>query len=246
MGTNAQGDYEAGPAATPQSADSTQAYLGATDPLDLFGFNRRAQAAADAQNAAANRGYWDTLHGPSQQQLTAQYDPRGQMSQQETLAALQQMSRGGLTSADRGMLQASQTRDMQQARSQQQALTQQMGARGMGGSGLDAATQMMASQQGQQQASDAESQLMSNAQTRALQAMQAQGQLATQMRQQGQHEAEQPVDAAQQVYQNQMQRAAGATGQYSTDVGSRNAAAGRQQQQQQGLAGLVGGILTAL
>jgi hypothetical protein len=191
--------------------------------------------AARAQDAAdQNRSYWDALQAPSESQLRGPTEDRD--AQMSALQQLQQWGRGGVTAADRAGLEGSRERDAQASGAQQGALMQQAQARGVGGGGLDYGTRQQAAQAGQQRSSDAESQMMQGAQQRALGAIQAQGQLAGNIR-------GQDTDATQQAFTDASQIAAGATGQYSTDVGSANARAGRDQQRDQSIFAAIGAAL---
>lgn len=218
----------------------------------ISGASDRVQRDYDQQQSDANRGYWDSLLAPSADALTPQYDWQsgGRDAQMAALDQLQQWGRGGLTASDRGMLESTRRRDEQAAASQRSALMQQAQARGMGGSGLDYATQMQSNQAGQAMASDAESQMLQAAQQRALAAVQAQGQLGSQMRgqdfDQTTRTAESRTDATQQAYEDAANRAAGATGQYSTDVGSAQARAQRRQQTDHDTSSLLGSLIQAI
>lgn len=215
----------------------------------LSGASGRMQAHQDQRTADANRTYWDELNAGGPEDFTADYqydEGQGQDAQTAALAQLGQWARGGLTGADRAMMDSQRGRSEQASGSQRQALMQQSQARGMGGSGLDAATQMMASQQGQTQASDIEAQMMMGAQQRQLAATQAAGSLATGQRGQMQHETERREDARiggnQQAFDNAATRAAGATGQYSTDSAARQSARDRQQEGNDDVLGAIAGL----
>lgn len=228
----------------------------------LSGAGARRDARDRYREADINRDYWNQLHAPSASELAvdydqAQYDPEGHDAQARALSQLEQWGRGGLTGADRRMMEQTRGRDMQASRAQQQALSQAAYARGMGSSGLDFATQQQASQMGQQQASDAESQMMASAQQRALAATQAQSQLGTAMRGQMEHETEYNTgvqhsqedanrDAVQTAYQDAANRAAGATGQYSTDASARQSDLNRRDQETSDTLGGIGSLLAAL
>lgn len=216
---------------------------------DWSGAATRQAQQQDALAADANRAYWDDLNAPTADDLEAHYnyDPGSEQAQQMALQNLQQWGRGGLTGADRGMMEATRRRDEQAEGASRGAIQQQSQARGMGGSGLDYAAQLSGAQQGQQRTSDAEAQMMQGAQQRALSAIQASGQLSSQMRQQGQHETETQAQARptaiQQSYEDAASRAAGATGQYGTDTQNHQQARDRQQQTDNGLLGFIGEIL---
>lgn len=196
---------------------------------------------AESQRLADERErWWSTIHSPTASELTPEYDynarggAEGLSAQEAALGQLGQWAHGGLTGADRAMMESTRMRDAQASASQRQAIMQQMQARGMGGSGADLATQMMASQLGQQQASDAESQMMQGAQQRALAAVQAQAQLGGNMRQLGQHETETQQnavrDARQQAFEDRATQAAGAN---NAATGLQQAYSQQHQQQQQ-------------
>ncbi len=201
----------------------------------------------DARNAAGleerNRRMALSLTAPTADQLTPQYGHEGLDAQRAALSQMQEWGRGGLTDTDRGMMEATRRRDEQGARSQASAIQQQSQARGMGGSGMDLASQQQASQLGQQQSSDRETSMLASAQARALQAMQQSGQLGGQIRQQGQHEAEAVPDATQGAWDAATQRAALVTGQYAGDQARREREGQRRDQQASSLASAVGGLL---
>lgn len=238
MPYNSQGQWVSNPTAQDHPDDPQwQRDVAGMDLLDVFGFQRRHREAQDAQAADANRGYWDTLRSPSVGQLMGPEEDRA--AQMAALGELRDWARTGVTAADRGALEASRQRDAQASRGTQQALMQQAQARGTGGSALDFATRQQASQQGQTQAADAESQMLASAQQRQLAASQAYGQAAGNLRSQDVGAAESAFDAA-------AQRAAGATGQYGTDSSLRSRERDRQQEDQNGLLGLIGGIASSI
>lgn len=218
----------------------------------LGGSQGRIDAANNARESNRNRQYWDTMPTYSAEDLTAdyQYDPSDEAAQRQALEQMQRWGSGGLTDADRGAMAATRRQDERGARGQRDALMQQAQARGMGGSGLDYATQMSADQAGQAQSSDAEAQMMQGAQQRALAAVQAQGQLGGQMRGQMQHEqemlAEAPVQGRIEAQTEREHRAAGATNQYSTDSGNRNSAAARAQRDRESATAGLGSIIASL
>lgn len=233
MPYNAQGQWVASTQSDQTQPSDFDSQFGQYIPLDLLGSRGRVQAAHDASAAEQNRGYWDTLTPPSQQQLMGPSEDRD--AQMSALRQMQQWGQGGLTTADRGSLEMQRGRDLQASGAAQRSLMQQAQARGVGGSGMDFATRQMAGQQGQQQTSDAETQMMQGAQQRALAAVQAQGQMAGSLR-------SQDVGATQQGFENEATRAAGATGQYGTDVGARQAGRDRQRQSDTSLVGLLASL----
>lgn len=219
--------------------DSLDPYWSTSADIPLWGWLSGASSKVDAaraqDEATRNRNYWDSLRAPTADQLMGPAEDRE--AQMAALSQMQEWGRGGLTQADRAALESTRQRDAQAAGSAQRSLMQQAQARGVGGGGLDFATRQQASQMGQQQSSDAESQMLQGAQQRALAAVQASGNLAGAVR-------EQDVGATQQSWEDAANRAAGATGQYGTDVGSANARSQRRQQEDQGLMSLLGTILS--
>lgn len=200
----------------------------------LSGASSRLQSYQDAQNADRNRAYWDTITPPTADQLSS---PQGIDAESRALSQLSQWAPGGLTQTDRSALESQRARDAQASRAQQGALQQSAQARGVGGGGLDFVSRLQASQGAQQMSSDAESQALQGAQQRGLAATSAQAQLGSRMREEAVHGAQQ------QSYEDLLNRAAGATGQYGTDVSSSQTARNRQQQSDAGLLGFLGGLL---
>lgn len=229
---------------TERNSDAVEAQI----PIigGMSGASDRLQRDWDTEQADANRAYWDTLQTPTAQDLTPDYRPEGRDAQMAALAQMQEWGRGGLTGADRAMMESTRRRDEQAAGSSRRAMMQQAQARGVGGSGLDYGSQMMATQAGQQQASDAESQMLQGAQQRALQAVQQQGTMGGALRSGDQHEAEASVDATQQAFEDAASRAAGATQQYGTDVGSGQRLAERRAQRDRDTTSALGSILAAI
>lgn len=197
------------------------------------GARGRIQAEQDAAAGDANRQYWDSLNAPTADDLRG--DPALRQAQLQALGQMQEWSRGGLTQADRGMLDASRGRDEQASSAQREALTQQAQARGVGGSGLDFAMQQQATQQGQQQSSDREATAMASAQQRALQAAQQSAQIGSATRQQDASDVQGSFDDA-------ATRAAGATGQYAGDASTRQQGRDRQQDSDDSLLGFLGNL----
>lgn len=232
MPYNAQGQWVADN--TTQAGSTFDQDIGQFVPLDLLGSQGRINQFNDARKADQNRGYWDNLGSPSASQLDSQ---QGQDAQSRALQQMQQWSSGALTSTDRSTLEASRQRDAQASGSAQRSLMQQAQARGVGGSGLDFATRQQASQQGQQQASDAESAAMQGAQTRGVAATQASAQIGSQMR-------EQAGQGQQRAFDNAAARAAGATGQYGTDMTATQRGRDRRQQSDQAGVGLIAGLFS--
>lgn len=237
MPRDANGNYVAGNTAS-QQADNDPGQRSSDDfwaniPLlgSWMGARGRQQAYHDAQAADANRGYWDSLRPPNEAQLDSQ---QGRDAESQALANLSRYTSGDITPADRAQLEASRQRDSQASGAAQRSVMQQAQARGVGGGGLDFATRQQAAQQGQQQSSDAESQALAMAQQRGLAATQQQAQMGSRLRD------EQAHGALQQSYENQLSRAAGATGQYGTDTQSRQTGRDRQEHNDESLLGFLG------
>jgi hypothetical protein len=234
MPYDAHGNYYANSTADAQQPGGVDNVL-AQIPLigGWSGAQGRAQSYQDARAADTNRSYFDTLQAPTAGDLDSQ---QGRDAETQALQHLQSYQGGSLTGADRGALESGRQRNAQAAGSQQRSLMQSAQARGVGGSGLDFATRQQASQLGQQQSSDAESQALAMAQQRGLSASTASAGIGSQMRQ------EQQNGPTQQAYEDQMQRAAGATGQYGTDASARQSSRDRQHQTDQSWAALVGSL----
>lgn len=109
-------------------------------------------------------------------------DPEFVASMKSALSGLQQMGTQGLTPQDRYRQRMLFAEENQRERAQREAIQQQMAARGRGGSGADYAAQLMNQQGAAQRASARGMGVEEMAQRRALQALQAQGQLAGQGR----------------------------------------------------------------
>lgn len=234
MPYDANGNYYADSTAqaqTPSDADNVLASI----PLigGWSGAQGRQQSYQDARAADTNRSYFDRLSPPTAQDLDSQ---QGRDAESQALQRLQSYQSGALTSTDRSALEGSRQRNAQASASTQQGLMQQAQARGVGGSGLDYATRQQATQQGQQQSADAESQALAMAQQRGLTATNASASLGSQMRQ------EQQNGPTQQAYEDQLNRSAGATGQYGTDASARQSARDRKQQSDDSLLGFLGSL----
>lgn len=236
MPYDANGNYYASSTADRNAPSDLDTSVGQYIPLDLFGSSGRIQAQRDAATQDANRGYWNSIAPPTADQLS---DPQGVQAQRAALAQMQQWGQGGVTATDRAGLESQRQRDAQASGSAQRSIMQNAQARGVGGSGLDYATRMQASQQGQQQSSDAESQMLQGAQQRALQAMSASAALGGQMRDQAAN------GATQQAFTDQTQRAAGATNQYSQDAATTQAGRDRKQQSDMSAVGLLHGLFSS-
>lgn len=158
-----------------------------------------------------------------------------------TLSALTQMqdiaNQGGMTAIDRSRLQQIKDNAATQARGAREAIAENAAQRGIGGSGFELAQSML----GQQAASDNAARqaigVNSAAQERALAAMQASGQLGSQMNQQDMAKAN-ALDAIkefntgvrQQQYENDFNKAQGMAGVYGNQANLEQERINRQNQ----------------
>lgn len=109
-------------------------------------------------------------------------DPANSEAQKMALTQLQQIgSEGGMTAVDKAQLQDITNEQNQTAKSRNASIMQNAQERGMGNSGIAAVNQLMSEQSAADRASQQGTQVAANAQLRALQAMQAAGQLGGQM-----------------------------------------------------------------
>lgn len=178
----------------------------------LLGSSSKKKAAKAAEAAAArNLALWSGIKIPTIEEqkiilqtpdLVGQYspeqvqfmeqqqssmeqagaDPATIQAQNDTLNQLQEISKGGLTEADKAAARGINNEVNQQSQARQKAILNAMASRGTLGSGMELAAQLQGNQQSTQQASNAGDELIKQAQARSLQALGQQGQLAGQMR----------------------------------------------------------------
>lgn len=103
---------------------------------------------------------------------TPRYDARAEL---DALSRLSDLSRGGLTEADRGMLDSTARHEAMRSRGDREAMLAELEARGMGSSGASLAASMGASEAATDRLSDANAAAMANAQARAYDALSAYG-----------------------------------------------------------------------
>jgi hypothetical protein len=108
-------------------------------------------------------------------------DPALKAQQVAALERLSQQGREGLTLEDRTALMDIQQQEAQALRGQEEAILQNMQARGMGGAGAELAARLQASQSSADRANRSGLAQAAQAQQRALQAMSSSGTLAGQM-----------------------------------------------------------------
>lgn len=263
----------------------------------LTGANARVDAERNAYDQRRQEAMWEGLGdvAPGAEDLAVEYGqigttdeygdllgPGSQLEgfaassdQESALRALQELSRGGLTDADRAMMRGGHQRTAQTLAAQNAAATGAMQARGMGGSGAQLAAQMSNAQGMAQANAGADAQMMGNAQQRALQALQGytnQGnamqaqemarrsaldrfnsqqtdwrrQRAGQNTQWGNRTAESAADARQSAYQNRERAVAGATGQYQAGQDNRRQDAAREDQANATAAAGLGGLIAEI
>lgn len=127
-----------------------------------------------------------------------QTNPALRQAQMDALASMQEIGEGGLTASDKAALSGIQSQEQTASRGAREAIIADAQAKGMGGSGLE----LMAQLKNQQDASTRQSQrdldVAGMAQDRALQAIQAAGQMGGNIQQQ---------DFGQQFQQGQAQDA---------------------------------------
>lgn len=113
-----------------------------------------------------------------------QDDPRNKEVQRAVLRKMMGEASNGFGIEDRAALNEVQNRQATQNRGQQEAIIQNMQARGMGGGGQELAARMIAQQAEADRASDGGLQVAAQARQRALQAAMNSGTLSGQMRSQ--------------------------------------------------------------
>jgi hypothetical protein len=184
-----------------------------------------------------------------------------QQGRQAQMQALQQMqgiaNAGGYTALERDQIAQAQRQAAGYEKSQRDAQIQQMQMRGMAGGGGEMAARMAAQQGGANRAAGDATNIATQAQMRALQAMQAGGQIGQQAqtqatnrasaldafnqanvnRQQGvaQRNSASQTAAQQQATQDRMSVLAGATNQFNGNSAAATAEANRQAAQNAGL-----------
>jgi hypothetical protein len=111
-------------------------------------------------------------------------DPAYIAAQNEALSQLTEWGHGGLTAADQARLQYGRMQEDQNERANREAILNQMEARGMGGSGASLAAQLSSDQGRANRLSQQDMEMQQAAMARALQSMNAAGDLSSQARSQ--------------------------------------------------------------
>jgi hypothetical protein len=121
------------------------------------------------------------LQGQSQMQDVNQSDETKQ-AQMDALAGLQDItSSGGMTAQDKALINQIQGQEDARSRGAREAILQNAQARGAGGSGLELMAQLQNQQDSATRAAQRGTDVAAQAQARALQALQAQGQMGSQI-----------------------------------------------------------------
>lgn len=111
-------------------------------------------------------------------------DPRLAQAQMNALSSLSKQGEEGLSASDRAALNQVRRETGRDVKGRNDAVLQNMGQRGMGGSGAELAAQLLNSQEGADRASQESDRLAAMAQERQLQAIMNSGILGGQIRQQ--------------------------------------------------------------
>jgi hypothetical protein len=199
----------------------------------------------------------------------------GTGSIEDALAAMEGWSRGGLTDTDRAMMGETGRTEGIRSRGDREAAISAMEARGIGGGGMDLMARMGADEAGAGRTAARDTSMMAAAQQRQYNATEAMGSLGSALdASEGRRASalyswtardedyrrglegrnterenrgrESRSTGAQQAYENRERATAGATNQYSTDVGRRAGEGRRADENDDRTAGLIGGILESL
>lgn len=189
---------------------------------DLKAQYQAAQYTGDAQAAHMDAA----SAGPSAFE-GIQTDPRLMQAQMDSLQGLQDIySSGGLTATDKARLGQISDDEQTSQRGAREAILQNAQARGIGGSGIELANQLMSSQESARNQNRRDMDVASMAEERALQALMQSGQLGGQIsdRQFGQQaQAASAKDAISQFNAANTQQANANNAGFGQQVGLRNA-----------------------
>lgn len=140
-------------------------------------------SAPTADDLAVEYQTGDYVEGPGRSELgAAGADPASLLAQRRALERLEELSRGGLSDADRAQMRLGRERADMAARSQRDAALQGLEARGLGGSGMSLLARQTAAQGAGMAGAASDASLLAASQQRALQALQGYGTLASGMR----------------------------------------------------------------
>lgn len=236
-------------------------------------WNQLAGYMPSADDLAVDYAMEDYIGGGDSEWLgESDEDALGGRAMEDSLASLTEWSRGGFTDTDRAMMDENARMEALRARGDREAALSALEARGMGGSGMDLMARMGADEAAAGRSSAANTSLLAAAQQRAYNAAGALGAAGERVatsddarrdrldawgaretdyarslegRNTGRENEtrESRANANQGAYENRERAVAGATNQYSTDVGRRAAEGRREDESDQALGGLVGTIL---
>jgi hypothetical protein len=213
--------------------------------------------------------------GESEWRNESDEDAAGGGAMMDALDLMGTWAEGGLTDTDRAMADENRRAEAMRARGDREAALSAMEARGMGGSGMDLMARMGADEAAAGRASSANTSLLAAAQQRQFNAANALGGLGSAVassddartnaldawsaretdyarglegRNTGyeNNSRESRANANQGAYENRERAVAGATNQYSTDVGRRSAENNREDEADDDIGALIGAGLTAL
>lgn len=199
-------------------------------------------------------------------------DALGGRAMEDALGLMSSWAEGGFTDTDRAMMDESRRAESMRARGDREAALSALEARGMGGSGMDLMARMGADEAAAGRASSANTSLLAAAQQRQLNAANALSGMGRSTMESDdrrvselddwsryntdyareregrntnrENESRESRAAANQgAYENRERAVAGATNQYSADVGRRAADGRREDESDEALGGLVGTIL---
>lgn len=152
------------------------------NPPSLEEMRVSLERAVNAGEMTAEEAQTYFLEASAQEQVKT--DPRLREAQMRALSQLEGVADGGLTVGDRGDLQRIQGEAAAAEKGQRDAILQNAQSRGVAGSGMELASQMMAQQQGANRASQQGFDVAKQAQARALEAMLQSGNLGGSIRSQ--------------------------------------------------------------
>lgn len=152
------------------------------DPLSLDEMKVRLADAVNAGQMTPEEAETYFLEASAQEQVKT--DPRLREAQMKALSQLEGVADGGLTVGDRGDLQRIQGEMAAAEKGQRDAILQNAQSRGVAGSGMELASQLMAQQGSAGRASQQGFDVAKQAQARALEAMLQSGQLGGSIRSQ--------------------------------------------------------------
>jgi hypothetical protein len=214
-------------------------------------WERLGEYAPTADDLSVEYGNEDAIAGlGSEWSRDTEEAQAGRGAMADSMDALNEWARGGFTDADRAMMDETARNEAMGARADREAALSSLEARGMGGGGSALAADLMAGEGAAARASSRNTTMLGSAQARAMEANAARGALGGAMRDMDARERsgreaynmydtgyyrgredrntdrenqtrESAADAAQQEYQNRVDRTAGYDGQYSTDVNRR-------------------------